>query len=289
MNSRLLTQQSDDYYRIERAIKYIEANFKSRPSLENIARYACLSKFHFERLFKRWAGISPLQFKQFLTLEYAKKKLADSESLLATSYDSGLSAPGRLHDLFVTFDAITPGEFKKQGAGIKIEYGILPTPLGQCLLAVTSRGICFLGFADKSDEISVLEEMYQSWPGASFVENKKRIASYIKQIFGFELSNKSQPFNLLVKGTNFQINVWRALLKIPPGNITSYRKIAEYIGKPTAYRAVGSAIADNPVAYLIPCHRVIAESGKMHGYRWGIARKKALLAREAGLGFSNTE
>ncbi len=289
MNNRLLLRQSEDYYRIEQAIKFIEINYKTRPTLDEMAHHACLSKFHFQRLFKRWAGISPVQFMQFLTLEYAKEKLADSESLLATTYDAGLSAPGRLHDLFVTFDAMTPGDFKKQGAGLKIEFGFHPTPFGQCLLATTARGICFLGFIEENAEVSALNQLYQSWPMAAFSKNGPVTGSLISRIFDTALTDKRQPFHLLLKGTNFQINVWRALLKIPSGNVASYGRVAAYIGKPKAYRAVASAIAGNPVAFLIPCHRVIAESGKIHRYRWGSARKKAILGWEAGLSSPGAE
>lgn len=283
MNKQKYSQQAEDYRRIESAIKYIEANYRSKPTLDDIAAAVCMSKFHFERLFKRWAGISPIQFMQFLTLDYAKQKLAEAGNVLDTSFDAGLSGPGRLHDLFVTFDAITPGEFKKLGEGLKIEYGFGPSPFGQCFLAATARGICHLSFVDDGTEPQAVKALKKTWPRAEFVENKKLIESYVSQIFDIAHHSKNRPFHLLIRGTNFQVNVWRALLTIPGGKVVSYQDIAAYIGHPTAVRAVAGAVADNPVAYLIPCHRVIAKSGRLHQYRWGTARKKALFVHEAAM------
>ncbi len=274
------SQQSEDYQRIEKAIQFIEDNFKSQPTLEQIAESVHLSKYHFDRLFKRWAGISPIQFLQIMTLDYTKLKLADSKSLLETSIEAGLSGPSRLHDLFVTFEAMTPGEFKKQGAGLKISYGFSYSPFGECLLAITERGICHLGFVEGDKRSEALSQLLQTWPGAAFAENPKRISSIVKNIFIIDQVKNTRPFNLHLKGTNFQINVWKALLSIPEGWVASYQGIASYIGYPKACRAVANAVAINPVAYLIPCHRVIAKSGKIHQYRWGSARKKALIGWE---------
>ena len=275
------SQHSEDYQRIARAIRFVEANFKSQPSLDEIAESAYLSKYHFQRLFKRWAGISPVQFLQFLTLEYAKEKLAESRSLLDTSLEAGLSGPSRLHDLFLTFVAMTPGEFKRLGTGLKIEYGFHPTPFGECLLATTDRGICHLGFLDGDDESTALNQLQKNWPGANFDENQTNTGLIVKRIFIPAHTSESRPFNLLLKGTNFQVNVWKALLTIPRGNMVSYQDMADYIGQPKAFRAVAGAIAVNPVGYLIPCHRVIAKSGQIRGYRWGAARKRAILGWEA--------
>jgi len=277
------SHQSENYQRIEKAIQFIEDNFKSRPTLDQIAESVHLSRYHFDRLFKRWAGISPIQFLQFLTLDYTKRKLADSRSLLETSLEAGLSGPGRLHDLFVTFEAMAPGEFKKQGAGLKISYGFSYSPFGECLLAITERGICHLGFVEKDKRSEALHQLFQTWPEAVFTENPKRIRSILKSIFRIDQIKNSRPFNLHLKGTNFQINVWKALLSIPSGWVVSYQDIAFYIGRPKAFRAVANAVAINPVAYLIPCHRVIAKSGKIHQYRWGTARKKALIGWEAAI------
>jgi AraC family transcriptional regulator of adaptative response/methylated-DNA-[protein]-cysteine methyltransferase len=281
MENKNFSQHSEDYKRIERAIRFVEANFKSQPSLDEIAESAYLSKYHFQRLFKRWAGISPVQFLQFLTLEYAKEKLAESRSLLDTSLDAGLSGPSRLHDLFLTFVAMTPGEFKRLGADLKIEYGLHPTPFGECLLATTNRGICHLGFPDGNDHPTALDQLQQNWPGAKLIENQANTGSIVNHIFTPTHASESRPFHLLLKGTNFQVNVWQALLTIPRGSMVSYQDMADYIGHPKAFRAVAGAIALNPVAYLIPCHRVIAKSGQIRGYRWGTARKRAILGWEA--------
>ncbi len=275
------SQQSEDFKRIEKAIRFIEVNFTSQPTLDQIAESVNLSKYHFDRLFKRWAGISPIQFLQFMTLDYTKQKLAESKSLLETSLEAGLSGPSRLHDLFVTFEAMTPGDFKRQGARVKISYGFCKSPFGECLLAITERGICHLGFVEKDERSDALNQLFQTWPGSEFTENQERIGLIVKNIFRIDQMQNSRPFNLHLKGTNFQINVWRALLSIPEGWVVSYQDIASYIGHPKAFRAVANAIAINPVAYLIPCHRVIAKSGNINKYRWGSTRKKALIGWEA--------
>ena len=275
------SQQSEDFQRIEKAIQFIEVNFKSQPTLDQIAESVHLSKYHFDRIFKRWAGISAIQFLQFMTLNYTKQKLIESKSLLETSLEAGLSGPSRLHDLFVTFEAMTPGDFKKQGAGLKISYGFSDSPFGDCLLAITERGICHLGFVKGDKRLDALNQLYETWPGAVFTENHKPINLIAKDIFRYDRNKKPGPFNLHLKGTNFQVNVWKALLSIPEGWVVSYQDIASHIGHPKAFRAVANAIAINPVAYLIPCHRVIAKSGKIHQYRWGSARKKAIIGWEA--------
>ena len=275
------SQQSEDFQRIEKAIQFIEASFKSQPTLDRIAESVHLSKYHFDRLFKRWAGISPIQFLQFVTLDYTKQKLAESESLFETSLEAGLSGPSRLHDLFVTFEAMTPGDFKRRGTGLKISYGFCKSPFGECLLAITERGICYLGFVEEEKGGKTLDQLFKTWPGSKFIENQKRISSIVKKIFRIDEIDNLRPFNLHLKGTNFQINVWKALLRIPKGWVVSYQDIASYIGHPKSFRAVANAIAINPVAYLIPCHRVIAKSGKIHQYRWGSARKKAIIGWEA--------
>lgn len=277
-----LTQQADDYQRVEQAIRFLEANFRRHPSLDEIADSIHLSKYHFQRLFKRWAGISPTQFLQFLTLEYAKERLQESQSILDAALDAGLSGPGRLHDLFVTFEATTPGEYKKQGTGLQITYGIHDTPFGKCLLATTARGMCALHFVQSSDIPAALKPLTDHWPQARLVEDRSQTQPLVDQIFAPASAGQSRPFHLLLKGTNFQVNVWQALLTIPPGAMVSYQDVAAYIDKPNAARAVAGAVARNPVAYLIPCHRVISSTGKAHRYRWGTARKKAMLGWEAG-------
>ncbi len=281
MQSDNYSQDSEDYQRIEKAIQFIENNFRYQPNLNEIAESVHLSKYHFNRIFKRWAGITPIQFLQFMTLDYTKKKLSESDSILESALDAGLSGPGRLHDLFVTFEAMTPGEFKKQAAGIKISYAFSSSPFGDCLIATTERGICHLGFVEEDKRSEALDQLFKTWPGATFTESSESVSSKINSIFKIDKTKYSQPFNLHLKGTNFQINVWKALLNIPEGQVVSYQDIASHIGHPKAFRAVANAVAINPVAFLIPCHRVIAKSGKIHQYRWGSARKKALIGWEA--------
>ncbi len=270
---------ASDYYRIETTIRYLENNFQAQPSLEELAAYLKLSPFHFQRLFRRWAGISLKRFLQFLTLSYAKQLLKDSRSVLDAGYAAGLSGPGRLHDLFVTFDAVTPGEFKNQGFDLRISYGFHPSPFGRCLLALTDRGICALAFLDSTELDAALDRLQKSWPMAVLTPDTGSTGLLVKRIFSEPDSR--QPLNLLVKGTNFQIKVWEALLRIPSGCVCSYEDIASRIGRSGAARAVGAAVGSNPVAWMIPCHRVIRKSGHTGGYRWGTARKKAMLDWEA--------
>ena len=284
MSVKDFSQQFDDYIKIEKAIGYWCANFKSQPTLDQIAASMQLSKYHFDRLFKRWAGISPILFFHFLTLEHTRRKLAESRIFLDTSPEVGLSGPGRMHDLFVIFEAVTPGEFKQMGTGLKMEYGFHPTQFGLCFLVLTDKGISHLGFVDGDGRAMALSQFQQSWPEAMIAENLARTGSMVNRIFRFDPAHESRPFHLLLEGTNCQVCVWRALLTIHIGNVVSYQDIADYIGRPKAFRAVANAIAINPVGYLIPCHRVIEKSGRIHQYRWGAVRKKAILAWEAIIG-----
>jgi AraC family transcriptional regulator, regulatory protein of adaptative response / methylated-DNA-[protein]-cysteine methyltransferase len=276
-----LTQASLDYQRIERAIRYLQAHFLEQPDLATVARAAHLSEYHFQRLFSRWAGISPKRFLQFLTLEHAKRQLAESKAVLTAALDSGLSGPGRLHDLFVAVEAVTPGEFKSRGAGLRIEYGFHPTRFGPCLLGLTQRGICWLSFVSDPGNRAALQELKSHWCGATFAEQPDATGPVAKRIFPGHGGRQQSPLSLLLIGTNFQIKVWRALLAIPAGAVVSYEAIGARIGAPSAARAIGSAVGQNAVAYLIPCHRVIRKSGLPGGYRWGEERKRAMLAWEA--------
>ncbi len=273
------TQQSQDYYRIEHAIRFLEENFQNQPNLDEIAESVHLSKYHFQRLFKRWAGVTPAQFLHFLTIGYAKEKLALAQPVLDTALDAGLSGSGRLHDLFVTFEAMTPGEYKKHGEGIQIRYAIHPTPFGECLIAQTDRGICALRFLNEANREAEVSGLQAEWPLAEFVWDEDETAVPIQAIFSD--ASPQDPFHLFLKGTNFQVQVWQALLNIPSGQIVTYSGLAEQMGNPNATRAVASAIAKNPIGYLIPCHRVISKAGKMHQYRWGTSRKKAIVGWEA--------
>ena len=275
------TELSEDYGRIEAAIHYLEQNFQDQPTLAEIAAHVGLSEYHFQRLFSRWAGTSPKRFLQFLTIQHAKKLLAESQSILDTTYEAGLSSPSRLHDLFVTHEAITPGEFKQKGAGLTIQYGFHDSPFGECLIALTERGICGLQFVADDDQEATLAELKASWPQAKFVADESATRPFINPIFNLSEAEEKPSLPLYLKGTNFQIQVWQALLKIPVGTAVSYGTVAQLIGNPKASRAVGSATGSNPIGYLIPCHRVIRQAGGLGDYRWGSSRKKAILGWEA--------
>ena len=276
-----LKLSSKDYLRIEQAILFIEKNYREQPSLKEIASSVHLSEYHFQRLFRSWAGISPKQFMSFLTIEHAKKLLKESKSLLDVTYKTGLSSPGRLHDLFVTIEAVTPGEFKKKGEGLNINYGFHPSPFGECLLSVTDRGICGLSFLTEGNREEAVTELNKEWLGARFVENPSLTQSFIDHIFVPSRRKNKPRLNLFLRGTNFQIKVWEALLRIPPEFVLSYEDIAHLIGKPYAVQEVGKAMMTNPIAYIIPCHRIIYKIGIIGNYKWGSARKRAILGWEA--------
>lgn len=276
-------QLSDDYLRIEQAILYLENNYKKQPNLEEVAASIGLSEYHFQRLFTRWAGISPKRFLQFLTKESAKGLLNRSENLLDATLQVGLSSLGRLHDLFVATEAVTPGEYKSRGAGLTIRYGIHPTPFGKCLIATTDRGICHLGFVQTS-EGDAIDNLVENWKEAKMIEDHRSTAPLIKPIFDLRYGVRGgEPLRVYLRGTNFQLKVWEALMQIPVGTVTTYEDIAKRIGRPSASRAVGMAVGHNPIAVLIPCHRVIRKVGEFGNYRYGTLRKKALLAYESAL------
>ena len=278
--SRKRAQRIADYDRVEKALGYITERFLQKPALKEIAGKVHLSEYHFDRLFKRWAGTSPQRFLHFLTKEHAKRLLEESRDLLDVAYTSGLSSPGRLHDLFVTYEAVSPGEFKNKGEGLTIRFGFHPTPFGECMIAVTERGICGLEFLSAGEQDAALKRLRSRWPEAEIVEDTGTTRTFSEKIFKHQNMKGSPPIHLLLRGTNFQIKVWEALLRIAPGRVTSYEGIAQLVGKPHASRAVGNALGQNPIAYLIPCHRVILESGALGNYRWGPARKKAMLGWE---------
>lgn len=280
MNIQMDTKQlSDDYLRIEQAILYLENHYKDQPALEEVAANIGLSEYHFQRLFTRWAGVSPKRFLQFLTKEGAKDLLNRSENLLDTTHQVGLSSLGRLHDLFITAEAVTPGEYKSRGAGVTIRYGIHPTPFGKCLIATTERGICHLSFVQMS-EGDAIDQLVSEWQQATMIEDHRSTVPLVEPIFDLRYNHRGKPLNVHLRGTNFQLKVWEALLQIPAGEVTTYAGIASRIGNPGATRAVGTAIGHNPIAVLIPCHRVIRKVGDFGNYRYGALRKKALLARE---------
>lgn len=273
-------QMADDYRVVERSLAFLEEHYIEQPSLEATAAEVGLSEYHFQRLFTRWVGISPKRFLQFLTKEHASELLDHSASLMEAAYQSGLSSPGRLHDLFVSLEAVTPGEYKTHGAGLKISYGFQPSPFGECLIAFTSRGVCGIAFAMAGDREEPLGDLRRRWRQAQLIEDPQGAAALADLIFAGGGSGSGEPLHLLLNGTNFQIKVWEALLRIPPGNLTTYEAVAASIGQPKAARAVGQAVGANPIALIIPCHRVIRKMGLLGGYRWGTSRKRAILGWE---------
>lgn len=276
-------QWSRDYARIESALAFIEKNIERRPGLAEAAGWVGLSEYHFQRLFSRMVGISPKRYEQFLAKEKAKALLDHSASVLDAAFEAGLSGPGRLHDLFVSCEAVTPGEFKTGGQGLAIRYGFHATPFGECLIAITERGVCGLSFVPARGRAAALESLEKEWRNAAVREDAagtERIARRIFSGSGLGEGAAEGPLPLLLRGTNFQIKVWEALLAIPSGCVATYEAIARRIERPGSARAVGNAVGRNPIAFLIPCHRVIRGSGELGGYRWGTGRKRLLLAWE---------
>jgi len=268
---------SEDYTRIADAIDFLEDQFQAQPNLKDVANHVGLSEYHFQRLFKRWAGISPKRFVQVLTADYAREMLQQT-TMIDTTYAAGLSSPARLYQLTINVFAMSPAELKNGGEGLDIHYGVHDSPFGRCLLAVTERGICSMGFLNADEHP---DKYLSEWQGATLHENAQRTQPLIDEIFGAHDEDHELSSPLLVKGTNFQVRVWEALLSIPHGGVATYEDIAEAIGKPSAARAVGNAVGSNNIAYLIPCHRVIRKSGRFGSYRWGSTRKRAILAWEA--------
>ncbi len=264
-----------NYQLIEKAIKYIDAHFKEQPSIDVIASSIGMSKYHFIRVFKEYVGVTPKQFLHSVTLNYAKEHIKESKSILDSTLDIGLSSVSRLHELFVNLIGVTPKEWREKGRDVVITYGFGITPFGEALIAYTDKGICYLGFIDQNKE-AIFTRFQELWENANLIHDDLKAQTYLENIF---INN--QKYNLLVKGTNLQINVWKALLNLPNGAVTTYQDIANFIEQPKAVRAVASAIGKNHIGYLIPCHRVIAKSGAMSGYSWGIERKKILIAYES--------
>ena len=264
-----------DYERIAEAISYVADQAIDQPSLEDMATHVHLSPFHFQRIFCRWAGTTPKRFLQVITLERGKSLLDESRSLLEVSDSLGLSSSSRLHDHFVRLEAVTPGEYKNKGKGLLIEHGVHPSPFGNIFVALTNRGVCRVAFLDNEDSEFQLSDLEKLWPLASFTNNNVATRAVVDAMFG-AINTPDRPLSLHVAGTNFQVAVWRALLKIPPGNLVSYKQVAASLDSPQSSRAVGNAIGANPVAFLVPCHRVIQQSGVTGGYRWGQTRKQLI-------------
>ncbi|MFQ2257373.1 bifunctional transcriptional activator/DNA repair enzyme AdaA [Aeromonas dhakensis] len=269
-----------DYARIADAIRFIASQVARQPTLDEIAAHVHLSPFHFQRLFSRWAGVTPKRYLQVLTLERAKALLQESRPLLEVADTLGLSSGSRLYDHFVQLEAVTPGEYKQRGAGLVIDHGVHDTPFGQAFVALTPRGVCNFSFLDDQAPQAPLTTLAHNWPEAELREAPSRTRGVIHTMFD-DSKTPDRPISLHVSGTNFQISVWRALLQIPPAKVVSYAQVASAVSNPKAARAVGLAVGANPVALMIPCHRVIQQNGKLGGYHWGETRKQAIHAWEA--------
>jgi AraC family transcriptional regulator of adaptative response/methylated-DNA-[protein]-cysteine methyltransferase len=277
-----LSTAAVDYDIVRRAIAHIRGHWRAQPEIEEIAEAAGVSASELHHLFRRWAGLTPKAFLQALTLDHARALLRSSASVLDASYEVGLSGPGRLHDLFVTHEAMSPGEWKSGGEGLTVAYGFHPSPFGTALVMATGRGLCGLAFADPGKEKAALVDMRRRWPKATYVEDAARTAPLAQRIFDRKLWRPTRPLRVVLIGTDFEVRVWETLLRIPLGRATTYSDIAGSLGRPAAARAVGAAVGKNPVSFVVPCHRVIGKSGELTGYHWGLTRKRAMLGWEAG-------
>ncbi len=272
---------ASDYEIVQRAIAYVTEHFRDQPEVEVIARAVGIDARTLTELFRRWCGLSPKAFLQSVTLDYARRVLRESPNILEASYEVGFSGPGRLHDLFVAHEAMSPGEWKTGGEGLTVYYGFHPSPFGFALVMTTERGLCGLAFADKGGEQAALEDMRGRWPNARYTEDSARTAAHAQRIFDAKLWKPDMPLRVVLIGTDFEIRVWETLLSIPMGGATTYSDIAKKLGNPKASRAVGAAVGKNPVSFVVPCHRVLGKSGKLTGYHWGLTRKRAMLGWEA--------
>ena len=281
-NLEPLTHAAADYDIVRRAIAFLSEHWRAQPEIEAIAEAAGVTASDLHHLFRRWAGITPKAFLQALTLDHARRLLRDSASVLDASFEVGLSGPGRLHDLFVTHEAMSPGEWKTGGAGLTISYGFHPSPFGTALVMATGRGLAGLAFADPGEEKAALADMRGRWPRANCVEDTARTAPLAHRIFDTKLWRADRPLRVVLIGTDFEVRVWETLLRIPLGRATTYSDIAAKVCAPKAARAVGAAVGKNPVSFVVPCHRVLGKSGDITGYHWGLTRKRAMLGWEAG-------
>jgi AraC family transcriptional regulator of adaptative response/methylated-DNA-[protein]-cysteine methyltransferase len=277
-----LADACSDYDVVRRAIAHIRANLRAQPEIEEIAEAAGVTPAELHHLFRRWAGLTPKAFLQALTLDSARSLLRSSASVLDASYEVGLSGPGRLHDLFVTHEAMSPGEWKAGGEGITIVYGFHPSPFGTALVMTTERGLAGLAFADPDQEQAALVDMRSRWPKARYVQDAARTAPMAQRIFDPTLWRPDRPLRVVLIGTDFEVRVWETLLRIPMGRAITYSDIAGSIGAPKAARAVGAAVGKNPISFVVPCHRVLGRSGALTGYHWGLTRKRAMLGWETG-------
>ncbi|QFU17571.1 bifunctional helix-turn-helix domain-containing protein/methylated-DNA--[protein]-cysteine S-methyltransferase [Microvirga thermotolerans] len=272
-----------DYERVRSIVAYISERWREQPSLEDIAEHVGLSTTHVHHLFRRWAGLSPKAFLQAITLDNAKALLAASASVLDTAYEVGLSGPARLHDLFVTHEAITPGDFKAGCQGLTMRFGFHPSPFGEAVLVATDRGLAGLGFVDDGDRGAALQDLMRRWPKAEYVQDQAATEPLARRIFDPGRWRPEQPLKVVLIGTDFEVRVWQTLLRIPRDRATTYSDIARHLGNPRASRAVGAAVGRNPISFVVPCHRVLGKSGALTGYHWGLTRKQAILGWEAGI------
>lgn len=277
-----LATAAADYEVVRRAIAHISANWRAQPSVEDIASAASVGATDLHHIFRRWAGLTPKDFLAALTLDHARRLLRESASVLDTAFEVGLSGPGRLHDLFVTHEAMSPGEWKAGGAGLTIAYGFHPSPFGSALVMITPRGLCGLAFADPGEERMALADMQRRWPRARYVEDPGASDPYARRIFDPAMWRPEQPLRVVLIGTDWEIRVWETLLKVPMGRATTYSDIAARMRHMNAARAVGAAVGKNPISFVVPCHRVLGKSGDLTGYHWGLTRKRAILGWEAG-------
>ena len=281
-NPMPLAAAAADYDVVRRAIGHIRGHWREQPEIEAIAEAASVTPTELHHLFRRWAGLTPKAFLQALTLDGARQLLRDSASVLDATYEVGLSGPGRLHDLFVTHEAMSPGEWKTGGEGLTVFFGFHPSPFGSALVMATERGLAGLAFADPGEERTALADMKARWPRAAYVEDSARTAAIARRIFDSSQWQQDKPLRVVLIGTDWEVRVWETLLQIPMGRLTTYSDIASKIHKPAAARAVGAAVGKNPVSFVVPCHRVVGKSGDLTGYHWGITRKRAMLGWEAG-------
>ncbi len=269
-----------DYPTVRKAIEFISTHWRDQPSIETIAEHVGLSASHFQHVFKRWAGLTPKAFLQAITIERARELLRDSASVLDAAYDVGLSGPSRLHDLFVAHEALTPGDYRREG--LRLAYGFHPSPFGEAIVVAAPRGLAGLGFVDEGARAAALADMQRRWPRAAFIEDAKATAPLAARAFDPRLWRPDAPLRIVMIGTDFEVRVWETLLAVPMGGATTYSDIARHLGKPKAARAVGAAVGRNPISFVVPCHRVLGRSGALTGYHWGLARKQAIIGWEAG-------